>query len=420
MIGVGDFRASPRARELVSQVLESGRLSYGPVTEQLEQAWADIHRTRHAIAVTSGTAALDAVLRAAKTLYGWPDGSEVIIPAVTFVATANACLLNNLVPVPVDVRPHTGNIDPALIPAAITDETVAIIPVHLFGQPAEMQRIMSIARFHDLFVLEDSCETFAAGSPDGLGSVVPVGGWGGAAAFSTYVAHHVPAGIGGFVTTNDTYMHDAVRSIVNHGRNLAYWNVDMAVSDPSLQFRFGLVGHNYRTHELVSALALAEIENDRWRENVLRRREIAHVYTDAFRRLDHVFDITTTEGISEPSSWSSAAIRHSWMMYPVFYKPADERPDLKFEFMAWLRDEGVDSRETLPLINQPVYQRLFRGIDAPNWLRSRSIRTDGLYEERRYPVAARMNRTGFYLPCHHLMTLDDANFVIRKIREFVV
>lgn len=420
MIGVGDFRATDRTRSLVAEVLDSGRLSYGPMTQRLEEKWAAIHEVKHAIAVTSGTAALDAALRAARSLYGWNDGDEVIIPAVTFVATANACLLNNLIPVPVDVRPETGNINPECIAQAITDRTVAILPVHLFGQPAEMMKITAIARAFGLFVLEDSCETFAAGAPDSLGRVVPVGGWGGAAAFSTYVAHHVPAGIGGFVTTNDSYMNDAVRSIVNHGRNLAYWNADMAVADPSLQFRFGLVGHNYRTHELVSAVALAEIEGDAWLANVMRRREIAHIYSDAFQRLDNVFDITRTFEIAESWAWSDKALRHSWMMFPVFYKPADARPALKFELMAWLRDAGVDTRETLPLTNQPVYARLAAGVDIPAWISARQKRVTEIYREAAYPVAAWMNRTGFYLPCHHLMSADDVAHVIRKVREYVV
>ena len=161
-ISVGGLKIGPREKKYLNQVIRSSRLSYGPFSRRFEDAFARVHDCRFAFFCNSGTSALHIALAALKEEHGWADGDEVIVPAVTFVATANIVLHNRMTPVFVDVDRATYNIDPALIEAKITPRTRAIIPVHLMGLPADMDPILAIAKKHNLKVIEDSCETVFA------------------------------------------------------------------------------------------------------------------------------------------------------------------------------------------------------------------------------------------------------------------
>ena len=129
-IGVGGLILSKREKELVNQVLDSNRLTYGPMTKRFETEFAKYHSVKHSLFMNSGTSALHVALAALKNRHGWSDGDEVIVPAVTFVATANIVLHNNMTPIFVDVEMDTYNIDPTQIEKNITSKTRAIIPVH--------------------------------------------------------------------------------------------------------------------------------------------------------------------------------------------------------------------------------------------------------------------------------------------------
>jgi perosamine synthetase len=191
IIGVGTFTASPLAKRLVMEALSNNRLSYGPMMQRFETELARMHGCRFGIMSNSGTSALLLALQALKELHGWADGDEVIVPAVTFVATANIVLHNRMVPVLVDVDRLYYELRPELIEQAITPRTRAIIPVHLFGQPADMEPIVAIARRHSLKIIEDSAETmFASCNGKRVGSLGDIG------CFSTYVAHLIVTGVG--------------------------------------------------------------------------------------------------------------------------------------------------------------------------------------------------------------------------------
>ena len=184
IIGVGTLNLSARAIELVNDVLSRNRLSYGPMTESFERQFAAIHGCRFASMTNSGTSALHVALGALKEIHGWEDGDEVIVPAVTFVATPNVVLHNRMTPVLVDVEREFYGIDPNLIESAITERTRAIIPVHVFGQACDMDPVLELAKRHDLKVIEDSCECmFARYKGRSVGSLGDIG------CFSTYVAH---------------------------------------------------------------------------------------------------------------------------------------------------------------------------------------------------------------------------------------
>src|SRR3712207_6174410 len=199
---------------------------------RFEQEFAELHGCRFGVMSNSGTSSLQVALQALKERHGWEDGDEVIVPAVTFVATSNIVLHNRMTPVFVDVLPDTYNIDPARIEARITERTRAIVPVHLFGLPADMDPILELARAHDLKVIEDSCEAMFA-TYRGR----PVGSFGDVACFSTYVAHFLVTGVGGLGTTNDGELAVAMRSLINHGRDSIYLSIDDdATDDPDRLF----------------------------------------------------------------------------------------------------------------------------------------------------------------------------------------
>jgi len=183
-IGVGGFRISARAKDLVMEVLDSNRLTAGPMMARFEQEVARLHGCKYGLMSNSGTSSLQIALAVLKETYGWEDGDEVLVPALTFVATSNVVLLNGLHPVFVDVDPRYYTIDPSKIAASITPRARAIMPVHIAGLPCDMDPLLDVARAHGLRIVEDSCEAMFSRYKGR-----PVGSFGDIACFSTYAAH---------------------------------------------------------------------------------------------------------------------------------------------------------------------------------------------------------------------------------------
>ena len=161
-------KISSKAKEYVNQVLDANRLSYGPFLQAFERDFSNLHDCKFGIISNSGTSSLQVALQALKDIHGWQDGDEVLVPAVTFVATSNIVLHNRMQPVFVDIEKDYYEIDPALIEAKITLRTRAIIVVHLFGQPCDMDPILNIAKKYNLKIIEDSCETMFARYKDAV------------------------------------------------------------------------------------------------------------------------------------------------------------------------------------------------------------------------------------------------------------
>ena len=181
-ITLGHLNINAAGKRYVNEALNENRLSRGRFTDRFEREFAELHQVKHALFCNSGTSALQIALAALKEVYGYKDGDEVLVPATTFIATSNIVLQNNLKPVFVDVDYETFNINPALIREKITDRTRCIIPVHLFGLPADMYSIMAIARAYGLQVLEDSCEAMFCSQ-----NSKTVGSFGDLACFSTSI-----------------------------------------------------------------------------------------------------------------------------------------------------------------------------------------------------------------------------------------
>lgn len=387
-IGVGGFQINDRGKELVRQVLDSNRLSAGPMMARFESEMAALHGCKFGLMCNSGTSALHIALAALKEVHGWADGDEIIVPAVTFVATSNVVMYNNLTPVFVDVDPKYYTIDPAQIEEKITARTRAIMPVHLSGQPCDMEPIMDLAARHNLRIVEDSAETMFVHDKGRM-----VGSFGDIGCFSTYVAHMITTGVGGICTTNDPDLHIILKSLMNHGRDSIYIRIDddkdkhgqelFLVADR--RFSFVRLGHSFRATEMEAALGLAQLE-ERDRFNA-RRREIVARFNDAFANLE--------EHLQLPRPRPGSA--HSYMFYPLtICNPALRREEL----ITWLEDRSIETRYLLPLINQPIYRDLFGNLDD------------------QYPVATWLNQNAFYIGCHPEMSDEDVNYVIETMQEF--
>ena len=385
-IGVGTFTTTPRMRQLVNEVLDTGRISYGPMSRAFEQRFAALHGCRFAVLSNSGTSSLHVALQTLKEMHGWADGDEVLIPALTFVATVNVVLHNRLTPVLVDVEPDYYGIDTTLIEQAITPRTRAIIPVHLFGQPCDMAAIMDIAQRHNLKVIEDSCECMFVAHQDRS-----AGAWGDVGCFSTYVAHLLTTGVGGLATTNDPDIAAIMRSLVNHGRDGIYISID---DDAGLQgdalreviskrFCFERIGHSFRITELEAALGLAQLDD--WQGMLCQRRQNAGALTAGLLPLGEYLQLPTTR----------YRTGHAYMMYPIVLR---DMP--KDDLCNHLEAHGIETRDMLPLVSQPCYKGLWNPAD--------------------YPVAQWIDRSGFYVGCHQDLTCDDVEYMIDTLRGFFV
>jgi dTDP-4-amino-4,6-dideoxygalactose transaminase len=305
-------------RELVNRSLDNGQISYGPLSKEFETRFAAMHDSRYAILSNSGTSALQVALQAMKEIHRWRDGDCVIVPATTFVATANIVLHNRMIPTFVDVDPLTYNIDSTLIERAITDRTRAIIPVHLFGQPANMTAVNEIANRRGLKVIEDSCEAmFVKHYGRSVGALGDIG------CFSTYVAHLLVTGVGGISTTSNPDYAAKMRSLVNHGLEIGHLNPDENFSPrpmPGRRFKFSSVGHSYRITELEAALGLAQL--DTVDEMLTARIRNARHLTLGLRGVNRRYGV----GLQLPTLAPGNDDAH--MMYPIVLPKRESKESL--------------------------------------------------------------------------------------------
>jgi dTDP-4-amino-4,6-dideoxygalactose transaminase len=385
-ITLGHLDISARGKRYVNDCLDNNRLSKGKYTACFEREFAAAHQSKHAVFCNSGTSALQIALATLKERYHYEDGDEVLVPAITFIATSNIVIQNGLKPVFVDVDPRTFNMNPDEIALKITDRTRAIIPVHLFGLPADMVRITSIAKYYGLHIIEDSCETMFAGI-DGRS----VGSFGDMACFSTYVAHIIVGGIGGLVTTNDPKNAEMCRSLLAHGRDNIYLSIDDddAVGDKELEriikrrYSFDRVGYSYRCAEIEAALALSEFEV--WEENIARRRRNAVTLSQLLQPcLDKIHLPFIPNGYT-----------HSFMMFPMVLRSGDRAP-----LLMHLEKAGIETRYMFPLLSQPVYRKMFPEL------------------EHQYPVAQYLESQGFFIGIHQGLGDTEMKFIADTMTSY--
>jgi perosamine synthetase len=323
----------PREEELVRAVLGSGRLSLGPMLERFEREFASWVGAGAAVAVSSGTAALHLAVRA----QGWSPGDEVVTTPLSFIASANCLLYEQAVPVFCDIDERTLNIDAGAAAAACGARTAGLLPVHLFGYPADMEALEGLARDRGLGVVEDACE--ALGAVDSAG--VRVGARGNPAAFGFYANKQLVTGEGGMLTCGDPRVVTRVRSERNQGRG-----------DDMDWLSHDRLGYNYRLSDVAAALGVAQME--RLDRLLAERDRVAGLYRE---RLGGI------EALVLPCE-DRGPVRRSWFVF-VVQLPGDADRD---GVIAALAADGIASKAYLPCIHlQPLYRERFgfRGGEFP-------------------------------------------------------
>jgi perosamine synthetase len=307
-----------REEELVLEVLRSGQLSLGPRVPAFEEAFAGRVGAAHACAVSSGTTGLHLALRAV----GVEEGDEVVTSPFSFVASANSVLFERARPVFADIDPVTLNLDPAAARAAVTDRTTALLPVHIFGFPADLPAFEAFG----LPIVEDACEALGAFHADGTG----VGGRGHPAVFGFYANKQLTTGEGGMVTLGDGAMKERIDSERNQGRA-----PDMGWLDHDR------LGFNYRLTDIACALGLAQLE--RLDEMLAGRARVAAAYRAA---------LADVEGLTLPCEDRGGNVR-SWFVFVVQLPHGVDRD----ETVRALGAQGIQSKPYLPAIHLMSFYR---------------------------------------------------------------
>ncbi len=350
----------PEIDAAVHEVLENGHFILGPAVSAFEKETGEYLGVKHCIGVASGTDALVIALRAA----GVGPGDEVIVPAYSFFASAGAVLLVGAKPVFVDIHPDTFCLDVAQVEKAITPATRAMIPVHLYGHPAEMAALLEVARKAGIKVLEDNAQAFGAeyhGSKTGtLGDI---------GCLSFFPTKNLGGfGDGGMVVTNDDGLAERMRMLRAHGWKKKYF--------PEI------LGYNSRLDELQAAILRVKLAHvEKWNQ---RRGEIARCYTE---------ELKTLEGVVTPVEPADG--KHVYHLYTLRLAERDR-------VRAGLKESGIASDVYYP---QPLH------LTEP-------CRKLG-YQERDFPVAEEASREALSIPLYPEMSEDQIRTVIRSIREMV-
>ena len=322
MIPLAKPSLSEREAALVLDTLRSARLALGPRLPEFESALAQRLGVSRLSAVSSGTAGLHLAVRAA----GVEAGDEVITTPFSFVASANCVLYEHATPVFCDIDPRTLNIEPAAAGAAVSTRTTGLLPVHIFGYPADMPGFERLAAERGLWIVEDTCEALGATHADGL----QVGARGNLAVFGFYPNKQLTTGEGGAVVCPDEATKQRIDSERNQGRA-----PDMGWLDHDR------LGFNYRLDDLSCALGIAQLE--RLDELLAARARVAALYTEALSGVDELVLPCPDEG----------GDRRSWFVYVVQLPPGVDRD----EAVVAMRARGVDTKPYLPAIHLMSFYR---------------------------------------------------------------
>lgn len=378
-------------REAVAGVLQTPNLSMGPKIEAFERAFCELTDAAHAIGVNSGTAGLHLCVRAATVA----PGDLVITTPFSFVASTNVILFEKAVPVFVDVEPRTGNIDTAQLEKAVDDllqggqaaqrwlprtlpavnegrlgRLKAILPIDVFGQPADYDRINAIAKRNDLVVIEDSCEALGAAYKDR-----PAGMLGDMGVFAFYPNKQITTGEGGMILTDNREAADLMRALRNQGR---------APGDTWLQHTH--LGYNFRMSEINAALGLSQLA--RLDELLAKRDRVANWYQE---------HLSSVDGVSPPEIVDTTT-RTSWFVYVIRLEAGIERDKL----VQHLEARGVPVRPYFaPIHLQPYMQAMFG------------------YRPGDYPVTENLGNRSLALPFSGMMTEAEVAGVCQHIRDAI-
>ncbi|WP_067585766.1 DegT/DnrJ/EryC1/StrS family aminotransferase [Endozoicomonas ascidiicola] len=355
-------------KKYLLECIETGWISSeGPFIKEFEQKFAARMGRKHGIAVCNGTAAIDASIEALEI----GPGDEVIMPTFTIISCISQIVRNGGIPVLVDSDPLTWNMDVTQIEAKITSRTKAIMVVHIFGLPVDMDPVLDIAVRHGLKVIEDAAEMHGQ-----TYTGKPCGSFGDISTFSFYPNKHITTGEGGMILTDDDELAETCRSL----RNLCF--------QPHKRFVHERLGWNMRMTNMQAALGLAQLE--RLDEFVGRKRRMGSLYSELLKDIP---------GLQLPL----AKTNYGENIYWVYGLVLDESTDLDGESaMKMLGEKGIGSRPFFyPMHQQPVFQK------------------EGRFQNEEYPVAERLYRQGFYIPSGMATGEEQVYRVVESVKEIM-
>lgn len=368
-IGFGELVIGDIAKRYLQRVLDKNWASEGDNVREFEQKFAGKFGYKHAIATSSGA---DAGTCACASLYDFDAkrGDEIIVPALTFAASANSILAAGFVPRFVDIDAETLNIDPSKIEEAITDKTRAIMVVHLMGKPCEMDSILEIAHAHNLKLIEDACEAHGAMYKGRV-----VGTIGDMGVFSFYAAHLVVCGEGGMVVTNNDEMADVIRSIKSHGR-----------PPNSIYFDFQRIGFNSKMNDLEAALGLEGLEHfdetfDKRKANLYKLLELSEDLLEYCRFLKE----ETFERVSPHA-------------FPLVLKDRKHDRDKLYKY---LESKGIECKTLFGSL--PTQHKAFEFLG---------------YEYGQFPGAEYVGENGLHFGIHQYLSSDDLLYIGDVLRDY--
>jgi dTDP-4-amino-4,6-dideoxygalactose transaminase len=354
-IGIAKPFIGEAEKQAVMAVLDSGQLAQGAKVKAFEEQFAAYHHVQHGIAVNNGTTSLIASLMAHQV----GPGDEVIVPAFTFFATAASVLAVGAHPVFADIEPDTFCLSPDAAEAAITERTKAIMPVHLYGQPADMPRFAALCQQHGLALIEDAAQAHGAKIGDQF-----AGSWG-TASFSFYPTKNMTTSEGGIILTNDDEIARQLRMIRNQGMNTQYYHE--------------VLGYNFRMTDIAAAIGSAQLGRlPEWTE---KRIENADFFNETLQ--------TVTVPVTRPG------YKHVFHQYTVRVKEGLNRD----EVVRQLNERGIGARVYYPrpIHQQPVFQKL-----------------DG-YANVSLPETDKATSEVFSLPVHPLLTDEEREYIVREV-----
>ncbi|MBN2008124.1 DegT/DnrJ/EryC1/StrS family aminotransferase [candidate division KSB1 bacterium] len=388
----GTMSITSSAKEMIAQALDDGKVTSGGLVGTFEKEFAKLMGVSHAVAVSTGT---DADTLALATLHdrGARRGDEVIVPALSFVATGNAVVHAGFTPVFVDIEYDTLNINVHRLELAITERTRAIMPVHLMGKPAAMNEIMDIAKRYNLMVIEDAAEAHGATYHDRI-----VGSIGHMGAFSLYAAHIISTIEGGIITTNDAELAEIIRSLRAHGRGCVCQQCVLSSSQDycakrfrngmDTRFTFPRIGYSSKMNELEAAVGLGNLAQY---ENILqkRRANLLHVL-QRFHEF-HPYLTTITEADYEQIGPHAIPIIVS-----------EKAPFSREDLATFLEHHGIETRTLF--MSMPTQCPGFAYLN---------------YKLGQFPVAEFMGRNGLHIGVHQDLKTDDMEYVLEMLDVFI-
>ncbi len=359
----------------VREPLMTGWLTQGPKVAAFEKVFAERHQVKHALATTSCTTGLHLILAA----MGIGPGDEVLVPAFTWVATANVVLYCGATPVFVDVDPITYNIDIADVARKLTPETKAVIVVHLFGLCEDMDALRAQIPPHVKIVEDGACATGASYKG------VPAGGLGDAASFSFHPRKSITTGEGGMVTTNDDGLAEIANMLRNHGAAVSEEQRHMGPR-PYLLPDFNLLGFNYRMTDLQGAVGLVQL--GKLDQFIAERQQWAEFYRDQLVNLDWIrMPVFPENG------------NHAWQAFVTYIDP-EKSPMSRNDIMEQLQAKGISTRPGTHAVHMLGYYRERFGLKPNDFLGARDC-----------------DQNTMAIPLHNRMSAEDYEYVVDALRS---